>query len=214
MEWKRRCLIMPQARLPDINAAFTKHRNEVISSLKSQNYDNVFGALYALNALLPEFPLIEETGNPKYRVVVSDVEYRRLTKPQVFAECYHCKEESLYDEITVFDMLLPITDQVILKRKFQKSWICPKCNKICKVRPDDFTESSVKEPSFIGVVPKPPRRQEGLMDRSQYHRKVTQWAWTMLDELENKMALFRDDNWTKRDNYGADDDADEDAGER
>ena len=161
---------MPQARLPDINAAFTKHRNEVIGSIRSQSYDNVFGALYALNALLPEEPIVEETGNPKYRVVVSDIDYRNLTKPTVKCRCYHCSRDSLYDDVKVFDMLLPLD------------------------------------------LPKPPRRQEGLMDRSSYHRKVTQWAWTMLDELENKMAQFRDDNWTKKDSFDGDE-VDEDSGE-
>lgn len=203
---------MPQARLPDINAAFTKHRNEVIGSIRSQSYDNVFGALYALNALLPEEPIVEETGNPKYRVVVSDIDYRNLTKPTVKCRCYHCSRDSLYDDVKVFDMLLPLDLQTTIGKKYQKSWFCPLCNKVCKIRPDDFSESSVKEPSFIGVVPKPPRRQEGLMDRSSYHRKVTQWAWTMLDELENKMAQFRDDNWTKKDSFDGDE-VDEDSGE-
>lgn len=200
---------MPQARLPDINAAFTKHRNEVVSSLKSGGYDAVFGALYALNALLPEDPIDEETHFPKYRVVVSDIDYLKLTKPITFCNCYHCNTRHNYDNVKVFEMLLPIKDQIITNRKYSKSWICPKCKEICKVRPNDFSETSVKEPSFIGVVPKPPRRQEGLMDRSSYHRKVTQWAWTMLDELENKMALFRDDNWTKKDNFSDDDENNE-----
>lgn len=196
---------MPQARLPDINAAFTKHRNEVITSMKSGNHDNVFGALYALNALLPEEPTDEETGNPKYRVVISDIEYRKLTAPKVFCTCYHCDHKSNFEDVTVFELLLQKHQQILSNIKTKKSWICPECKKTCFVRPDDFSETSVKEPSFIGIVPKPPRRQEGLMDRSQYQRKVTQWAWTMLDELENKMALFRDDNWTKKDQYGGED---------
>ena len=200
---------MPQARLPDINAAFTKHRNEVISSLKSQQYDAVFGALYALNALLPEDPVIEETKLPKYRVVVSDIEFLKITKPVTFCTCYHCTQTSNYDEVTVFDMLLPIMDQTITGKKFSKSWICPLCKKTCRLRSDDFSETAIKEPSFLGIVPKPPRRQDGLMDRSSYHRKVTQWAWTMLDELECKMAQFRDDNWVKKDSYDGDDEVTE-----
>jgi len=199
---------MPQARLPDINAAFTKHRNEVITSMKSANHDNVFGALYALNALLPEEPIDDDTGNPKYRVVVSDIEYRKLTAPTTYCTCYHCETKSNYDDVKVFDMVLPKGEQILSNIKSKKSWLCPNCKKSCFVRPDDFSETSVKEPSFIGIVPKPPRRQEGLMDRSQYQRKVTQWAWTMLDELENKMALFRDDNWTKQSAYNQDEEYD------
>jgi|APSaa5957512535_1039671.scaffolds.fasta_scaffold11705_5 hypothetical protein len=207
---------MPQARLPDINAAFTKHRNEVISSLKSSNYDNVFGALYALNALLPEEPKQEihdppepGDGNPKYRVVISDIEFNKLTKPTVFCQCYHCDKEFDYNTVKVFDALLTKEQQITARQKFMKAWVCPDCKKICKLRPEDFSETAVKEPSFLGIVPKTPLRQHGLMDRSAYHRKVIQWAWTMLDELENKMALFRDDNWTKKDNYSSDDEVDE-----
>ena len=200
---------MPQARLPDINAAFTKHRNEVVSSIKSHQYDSVFGALYALNALLPPEPIDEETSFPKYQVVVSDIEYRKITKPVTSCTCYHCKVKSLFDGVTVFDYLLPLDEQIISGKKYIKSWKCPDCKQICQIRPDDFSETAVKEPSFIGVVPKPPRRQDGLLDRSTYHRKVTQWAWTMLDELEAKMAQFRDDNWTKKDSYDDNDEIDD-----
>ena len=200
---------MPQARLPDINAAFTKYRNEVIASLKSQNYDSVFGGLYALNALLPEDPIIEETGLPKYRVVISDIEFLKITKPVTFCTCPHCNKTSNFNKVKVFDYLLPIHTQIISGKKYSKSWTCTFCKKICKLRSDDFSETAIKEPSFLGIVPKPPRRQEGLMDRSNYHRKITQWAWTMLDELECKMAQFRDDNWTKKDSYDADDEVTE-----
>lgn len=197
---------MPQARLPDINTAFIKYRNEVSNGLKSGNYDSVFGALYAINALLPEEPIDPDTKFPKYRVVISDIDYKRLTKPTTYCKCYHCEKDSKYDDVVVFDMILPFTEQIVAQKKRTKAWVCPFCKKNCIIRPDDFTETAVKEPSFIGVVPKPPRRQEGLMDRSMYHRKVVQWSWTTLDELEAKMAQFRDDNWTKNSEYKDDED--------
>jgi len=57
----------------------------------------------------------------------------------------------------------------------------------------------LSEPYFLRIVPKPPQRKDGLMDRSTYHSKIAVWIWTFLDELEERMAQFRDDNWSKGD---------------
>ena len=201
---------MPQARLPDINTAFTKHRNEVITALKAGRYETVLGSLYALNGLLPDTVYTEDedpelVGKPKYRVVMSDIEYNKLAKPTVYLFCYHCDPNDqngiLYEDVKFFNLLLPKVSQLLTWKKFEKAWKCPKCKEINKLKKtrelDKIAETQLKEPFYLGVVPKPPRRQSGLMDRTKYHNKMIQWAETYLAELEAKMAQFRDDNWTK-----------------
>ena len=55
----------------------------------------------------------------------------------------------------------------------------------------------LEEPYFIGVVPKPPSKKEGMMDRTRYYINFSKWFWQCLSEIECKMAKFRDDNWHK-----------------
>ena len=51
-----------------------------------------------------------------------------------------------------------------------------------------ISESHLKEPYYLGIVPKPPRRLEGMQDRGSYARKVSRWAWNFIAELEEKTA--------------------------
>lgn len=210
-------LTLPQARLPDINAAFTKHRNEVTAGLKSKDFDTVFGGLYALNALLPDTVDEDDPSKLKYRVVISDLEYNKLTKHTIYVQCYHCEKDSMYSKVIKFEMKPKWLVNVITRIKKDKVWICPECNKINrleKTRKDDLmAETQMKEPYYLGVVPKPPSRKDGLTDRTSFNKKAVQWAWTFLNELEAKMAAFRDDNWTKNEQVGFGGDTIEDSGE-
>ena len=163
------------------------YRRETISSLKSRNYDFTFGALYALNGLLPD----------KYRITISTIEYNKLTKQDIFVKCNNCKEETDFKAVQVFLLLMPLLESAISGNQQEKVWICPGCKHENKLLQTEMSQRVLKEPYFLKVVPKPPLRKDGLNDRSSYHRKVTQWALTFLDELETQMAQFRDDNWQK-----------------
>lgn len=163
------------------------YRRESISSLKSRNYDFTFGSLYALNGLLPD----------KYRITISTLEYNKLTKQDIFVKCNKCGIETDFKAVQVFPLLMNLVDSVISGNQYEKVWFCPDCKHENKLLKTEMSQRILKEPYFLKVVPKPPRRKDGLHDRSLYHRKVTQWALTFLDELEAQMAQFRDDNWTK-----------------
>ena len=164
-----------------------KYRNVAIASLASQNYDNCFGALYALNGLLPK----------EYRIQISTIEYNQLTKQDIFVKCNKCQLESDFKAVQVFPLLLPLIETVLTGNEYEKIWICPACKHENKILKTKMSQRILKEPFFLKVVPKPPRRRDGLNDRSTFHRKVTQWAWSLLDELETQFAQFRDDNWKK-----------------
>ena len=64
---------MPQARLPDINTAFIKYRNEVIAAIKRKDYDNMHGSLNGINGLLPT----------EYQVIISNTKYEELTRTDI-----------------------------------------------------------------------------------------------------------------------------------
>lgn len=178
---------MPQSRLPDINTAFITYRRQVLSGLNSLNYDLTFGALYALNGLLPE----------KYRVTISTLEYEQKTRKDVFAICNGCKAQIDYKTIQVYTLLLKPIEQFIEQVEDEKAWDCNKCGYTNRLQQTEMIQTTLKEPYFLKVVPKPPMRKDGVMDRTKYHQKVKEWALTFLTELEERMAQFRDDNWQK-----------------
>lgn len=180
---------MPQSRLPDINTAFIMYRREVLQSLNQQNYDNCFGALYALNGLLPE----------QYRVKISSIEYNKLTQQDIVAKCGKCEKETDFKSVQIQTILAPLVVGVVTGEQYYKVWVCPECKFENKLTKTIMIQKTLQEPYFLRVVPKPPQRKDGLYDRSSYHRKVVQWVWNMLDELEERMAQFRDDNWNRTD---------------
>jgi len=181
----------------DVNTSAIKRRNEVSAGLDSHNYDKVFGALYCLNALLPEQH--EEDGRQKYRITISDTLYEKFTKHVIIITCKQCQTETNFETIKVFELTPPMFIGFIAGSKTDKVWICPKCKKDNKLIDSDMLESIPKEPYFVRVMPKPPARQDGMQGRSSYDRKVTQWTWTFMQEWEASMAQFRDDNWQKSD---------------
>ena len=178
---------MPQSRLPDINTAFITYRRQVLSGLSTGKYSLTFGGLYALNALLPE----------KYRVTISSLEYEKMTRVDIFVKCTKCKKDVDYKTIQLYDLLTTPLDELITGTEKEKVWDCPDCGYTNKLSETDMTRTTLKEPYYLRVVPKPPMRKDGIMDRTKYHQMVEQWALTFLTELEERMAQFRDDNWQK-----------------
>lgn len=183
-----------QSRLPDVNTAFITHRKGAKEAIKARNWDNAFGSLYSWNALLPRYTeKVDEIEKLKYRVVISDIEYNKITAIRSVAICNKCKKETDYKSIQILELIIPLVDSIIMNQQIEKIWICPKCNQENQLAITIISEASVKEPVYWGVVPKPPRRKEGLSDRGNYDRKCTQWCWNMINELEEKSTQFRED---------------------
>lgn len=195
---------MPQARLPDINSQFMRLVSEAITSLKSGNYGFCFGSLYALNGLLPK----------DYRVRVSSIEYDKLTKPTLKIICPQCKEPTEFDKVKKLNVLAPEIEQIVGGVEYVRSWVCPGCNTQQRIKQSEMVNEKLKDDQFLHVVPKPPSRKEGLSDKTTFHNKVERWVWLFLDELLERMAQFRDDNWQKKDDlYGEDEMDQESTGE-
>lgn len=180
-----------QSRLPDVNTAFIKHRNGAIEGIASKNWDKTFGSLYAWNSLLPD--MVDDAGHFKYRVTVSDNEYQKLTQKPTQAECTHCKKLCNYATIQVVNMMEPLIIGILTNQQYSKSWKCDHCDKINRLIETNILQPILQEPHYLKVVPKPPHRQDGLNDRGKYERRVTQWAWNFISELENSSGRFRED---------------------
>lgn len=180
---------MPQARLPDINTAFIMYRREALQNYKSKNYSMCIGCLYSLNALLPQ----------KYRVIVSDIEYDKKTLEKITLDCPKCKETFDFKDIQIFELAIPLTEYLFSDSKKEKIWYCPKCKVRHRLADTEPVRQIQLEPYFLSVVPKPPHQKDGLISRNRYFKKFSVWYWMICNELEERMAQFRDDNWTKED---------------
>ena len=180
---------MPQSRLPDINTAFIRYRSEAINALHSKNWSAMHGALNGINSLLPM----------EYQVVISSTDYDQLAKTEITYGCNKCSEAIDKSDVQVFE-LIPDSMQTLLNgRMFNKVWNCIKCHSTNMLNNTAISQTILQNPTFLGVVPDPPQRKNGLMDRMKFNIEIERWGWLVLNEEEFKMAKFRDDNWNKGD---------------
>jgi len=141
------------------------------------------GGLYSLNALLPV----------EYRVTVSTEEFDKLTKTNLFMICKHCSKESKDNEVKIIDSLLPYDIACIKRETTEKVWFCPGCKKSNKLANTVMKKEKIATYNYLHVMPEPPKRHDGLMDRRDYHRGMEIWTWTFMGELEERCGKLRHD---------------------
>lgn len=182
---------MPQAVLPDVNTSFIKWRNKIVTALESQNYTAVLGALNNFNACLDE----------KYAVHVSTYEYdSKLTDEKLLCTCRSCKKPQDFKKVKREERRTTATIEMLTRQKYQKVWICDFCGFENLINQTEFVKNKLPNPYFLGVVPDPPARKDGIMDRKQFHKKFEAWVWTFFGELEHAATRYRIDNWQKTEN--------------
>jgi len=195
---------MPQARLPDINTAFIKYRNEVIGAIKRLDFNQMHGSLNAINGMLPD----------QYQVTISTAKYEDLTRTDIQYLCKTCTANSKEpveipkESIRVFELYPNAMQGLLYGGIKEQVWNCPNCHTTHILKETEISVTKLQDPYFIGVVPNPPNRKQGLMDKLTFNDKTVAWGWQMLNELEHKMALFRDDNWSRGDELEGFDDID------
>jgi hypothetical protein len=189
---------LPQARLPDINTQFIKFINKAVTSLDSKNYEDCIGSCYSVNALLAS----------DYQITISTKEYENRTNLGMSAHCKFCTEKFDFRDLKIIQMVPSVLYSSVSGAGESKIWYCPSCDKENNLSETKLVQGRLKEPHYLKVVPKPPERKAGLMSRTTYHNKFSQWFWLFMTELQSEMARFRDDNWTKKDQLFGDEDID------
>ena len=177
---------MPTSRLPDINTAFGRHRDGALRMLKEKNFVAVEGELIAFNGLLPE----------DYRVEMSDTQYAKETTLHFLFYCRTCKKYIKYKDTVQFDAPLTRFEALVQNRAKVKVWRCNTCNHVYKLDSTKTQEQKLGRPSFLKVVPNPPRRDK-IFSEYDYARAFVKWAYQMMAELDNQAAQYRDDNWIR-----------------
>ena len=183
-----------ESRLPDINTEFITYRNKAIASHSSKQYDTMFGSAYALNACLPK----------DYRVRISNTEYNDLIKQDILAVCGHCNTEFKYKDIHISNILVSSLLLLLTDKEYQKRWTCSSCKGINILSKTKLIQNIRKKPYFLQVVPEPPERKDGLLDRWSYHKEVSQWFWQFMDEIAFQESKFREE-YVPKDQSGSDD---------
>mgnify|MGYP000490859677 FL=1 len=180
---------MPQSRLPDINTAFIRYRGEAIHALQTKNWSAMHGALNGINSLLPV----------EYQVVISTQDHEQLAKTEITYACGSCSEAIDKSDVQVFELMPDSMQSLLHGRMFNKVWNCIKCNSTNMLNTTAISQTMLQNPTYLGIVPDPPERKNGLMDRMKFNIEIERWGWLLLNEEEFKMAKFRDDNWNKGD---------------
>jgi len=172
---------MPQSSIPDLNTGYITYRREILFSINHKRYSDCIGSLINLNALLPK----------EYQVKISTIEYNKLVKESVIAVCPDCKTEFDYQTLKIQQILLNSFQSIMANSHIDKVWFCNNCHKTNRLQLTQIKKKSPQQPYFLQVVPKPPQRKDGMMDRMTYDKKFTSWAWNFFAELENMVKRYR-----------------------
>ena len=133
-----------------------------------------------------------------------DLYAQKLEAEKLMVHCKHCDEDIDYRTIKNIDVLCDSKEQFITGQHTKKVWICSLCNKENLTKQSEFIKAKLPNPYYLGVVPDPPKRKDGILDRFVFVKKIEHWCWNMLGELEFAAAKFRDDSWQRAMNLGYD----------
>lgn len=179
---------MPQARLPDVNTAFIKWRNKIVTALEAEKFTAAVGSLNNFNACLPK----------EYQVQVSSELYaQKLGDEKVLVHCAKCNNDVDYRHVRKMEGVCSPSESLVSQTLVKAMWICSLCQAENLTTRSEFIKTQLPNPSYLGVVQDPPKRKDGILDRHSYQKKLEHWVWTMMGELEFKAAKYRDDSWQK-----------------
>ncbi len=174
---------MPQAKLPDINNAWVRYRNYGIESIDSQNYSGAVAAIYEMISLFPE----------KYRLEINTEKYEDLEKDTIIYICGGCMAESVLTSVTVFNLTLGLTQSLVSGLESTKVWDCVKCGIRNMLQNTQIIKSQEVKPHYHKVIPEPPNRKQGIMDRTSYDNKMRIWFFKALEETDHQLGKYRDE---------------------
>lgn len=195
---------MPQAKLPDINNAWVRYRNYGIDCIEKGNYAGAISSVLRSIALFPE----------KYQIEINTEKFNQIKEDKLYAYCKNCNTEHLYNNIKILKIMQPLMANFLSGNNTEKVWYCQntECNTINKLKNTKLIQNKNKTPSYHGVIPEPPRRQEGMFDRHHFHNRMITWfnlAGTEIDHMIGKYrAEYRPEGEEDNDIIPGDEDAD------
>ena len=172
---------MPQAKLPDINAAWVRYKNYALECIDKKNYPGAVAAVNGINAMLPE----------NYRVKIDTDNYKELTQDNIFVVCTDCEKRFKYDDIRIMNLIIP---RIFNKPSVtERVWICTSCNFHNKVANTKMIKQVHEKPFYYKVIPEAPEQMDGILNRKKYHNEMTKWLYNSLEELDHQLGKYREE---------------------
>lgn len=172
-----------QAKLPDINAAIVRYRNNMLHAFDNKEVNTVILSWSGINSLLPE----------DYQVEINTEKYNKLIAENKIIICTKCKERIEYGTVRFQNVMLPAISSFVTQRSHERIWNCPRCRHENIFHRIQVKVVKLREPYFLGVVPDPPQRHFGITDRSAFNPQFNKWFKIALDEIECKIGKYRAD---------------------
>ena len=190
---------MVQAALPDLNTQWIMSKREAWTAIKNKDYNSLFGALFDINAMLPK------DKDRDYQIEISDHKYNEMIKQDTIyicnscsSNCIHCKTnegkciaETPKNVIVIKNIPTSSFIRTLTGKHIERMWQCPRCKEYTLLHQTKIIQTVIKEPFFLKVVPSPPSRKNGIMDRREYDRSVKRWAMILMNELSYQMSRYR-----------------------
>lgn len=174
---------MPQAKLPDSNAAWVRYRNYGLECMDKKNYAGAVGALFEINALFPD----------AYRVEVNTDKYEQLEQERVILICKQCNKENNYNDVKFYNLLLNTTVSFIAGSGSIKVWGCLECKNENRLLTTKIIKNQLIKPSYHRVMRAPPNRKQSIVDRVAYHNEMVKWFFESLAELDHQLGKYREE---------------------
>lgn len=172
---------MPQAKLPDINAAIVTHRGVMLSAYSKRDYVKVITSFRAIISLMPE----------EYRLNINSARYHDEVKSKTFIACAFCDQKEIpFTQISIFDKLNDYLQELITNEKYSKHWVCPHCKLSNNLVSSSTLLELPEDPIYFKIIPEPPI-YINTFSRLRYDNMFDRWFEISLPELEHQIALFR-----------------------
>lgn len=172
-----------QAKLPDINAAIVRYRNNWLHAFDAGDHNAVIISISACIALMPD----------DYKVEINTEKYYRQIKENKIIICEYCKEEHPHDDIKTIPVRVSPLKLMIYRKPCETIWYCPNCKKPNIYNSRKVRITKFQQPFYLGIIPEPPQRRFGISDRSSFDTKFKNWFEITVCEVESKIGKYRAD---------------------
>ena len=160
-------------------------KREAWTAIKNRDYNSLFGALFDINAMLPK----DKERN--YQIEISDKKYNELIKQDTIYQCSKCSTETPKNQVTLKQIENSSFIRTLTNKNKEIIWDCPKCHESNILHQTKIIQTVLKEPFFLQVIPSPPTRKDGILDRREYDKRVKRWAMLFMNELSYQMSRYR-----------------------
>jgi hypothetical protein len=126
-----------------------------------------------------------------YIVAINSRKFYKDVADRTVYKCTGCEKDNSYSDVKVFDLICPMLEGLITGEKSNKVWICGFCKNDCKLKDTMITVEETVQPYYRKVVPSPPLKSVGLLNRFNFEHEFRHWFYNFMEELQHQLSLYR-----------------------